>query len=112
MQNKPVSIQPVSAAVSTAGGWTQTINDGLSSAMDLWLQYENIRKVRSSSGGDQIQKQTTPELENGAGVVVDTVTRPTANAQEVPQSSIMVNKPLFYGSLALLGLGLVLKLSK
>lgn len=108
------TIQPVTAAVSTAGGWMQTVNSGLSSAMDLWLQYENVRKVKSTSGGDQVSKQTVAEHENGAGIVVDPIstTAATATKETVPESGIVINKGLLYGSLGLLGLALVLKISR
>lgn len=64
MQMTPVGTQ-------TAGSWLQQGNQLLSTALGAWAQVEQIKANRSSSGGDQLAKQVTPELDNGAAVQVD-----------------------------------------
>lgn len=49
-----VSSQPV--ATAGAGTWLQQGNTLLSNAIDLWGQVEQVKAVRSSSGGDKQQR--------------------------------------------------------
>lgn len=98
--------QPM-AATGGAGNWYQTTSNFLGDALNKWVQVEQIRQVRSSTGQDQLTKQLNPDLENGAAVQVDKVNDPSGAKTQA--DGIMINKTMLYGSIALLGVALVLK---
>lgn len=102
---------PQAVATNNAGNWMQTLNTGLSSALDTWMKVEQVRQIKSSQGQDQLTKQFTPELENGAAVAVDPVSQAnaTAGGRTVPADGIVINKKLLMGSAALLVVAVLLK---
>lgn len=111
MADTNMTAQPAPVATNNAGTWTQTLNSGLSNALGLWMQVEQIRQVKSSNGSDQLTKQMTPELDNGSAIVVDPVSQASATgtAKTVPANSFVVNKYVVAGFVGLLVLGVVLK---
>ena len=107
MQNQ--TIQPVTPVVATsAGGWMQQGNALLSNAIGLWGQVEAVKAAKSSSGGDQVAKQTEPELANGAAVKVD-VTSADAQAAAGITPAGEINKNFLMFSVGVLVMGLAMK---
>ena len=107
-----MTIQPVTTPVATtsAGSWMQQGNQLLNNALNAWAQVEQIKAAKSASGGDQVSKQTQPELSNGAGVQLDTTAQDIAKqkAAGVTGFGEINYKMLAFASGALV-LGLVLK---
>ena len=99
------TVQPVPAATVNAGGLWQSVNGGLSDALNLWAQVEQIKGIKSAQGADLTQAVTNPELANGAAIQVDQT--PMDNKVE---TGFVVEKPVLYASLALLGLAFVLRM--
>ena len=89
---------------TTAGSYMQQGNSLLNSALNAWVQVEQVKAARATSGGDQVQRQLTPELANGAGVQID-ASKDTAK----PKQGFKVNMPLLLSSVALLGVALYLR---
>ncbi|GAA5133119.1 hypothetical protein [Thalassotalea piscium] len=99
MPNSPVATQ------NSGSGWLDTINTGLSNALDLWGRVEQIKAQKSSQGGDLTQAKLTSELTNGSATVLDS---DISTTQE--KTGFTVEKPVLYASLALLGLAFVLRM--
>lgn len=110
---QPAVVQPrtdAPAAQAPAGSWLQQGNQFLSGALDAWAKVEQIKATRASTGGDQVQRQTKPELQNGAGVTVDTTAQDQAKqraAGVTPYGEI--NKKFLGFAVGALVLGLVFK---
>lgn len=94
-----VQMSPV--GTQTAGSWLQQGNQLLSTALGAWAQVEQIKANRASSGGDQIARQLTPELDNGAAVQVD-----KAPTVEKTDSTKKVDKTLVFLLACVVGIGL------
>jgi hypothetical protein len=88
-----------------AGGWWESTNAGLSSALDLWGKVETIKGAKSATGQDQLQAMHQPELANGATIQVD-------KSLETPTSKtgFTIEKPVLYASLGLLGLAFIMRM--
>jgi hypothetical protein len=99
------TIMPVKpVATVNAGGVWESINGGLSNALDLWAKVEQIKGQKSASGQDQVQAMYKPELENGAAVQMDKQLTTKKN------SGFKFDKRLMYASLGLLGLAFILRM--
>jgi hypothetical protein len=94
----------VPSATTNAGSIWTSANNTLSSALDAWVKVEQVKAARATTGGDQVSRQVNPELQNGAGVVVD-----ASKDQEKEKQGIKFNNPLLIGSLLLLGVGLYMR---
>lgn len=96
------AIKPV--AEVQAGGLWESVNGGLSDALNLWGKVEQIKGQKSASGQDQIQALYQPELKNGAAITVDqSLVTPKVDG-------FVVKKPLLYASLGLLALAAILRM--
>lgn len=98
-------------ATTPAGGWAQNINSVLTNALNLWAGVEQVKAMKSTSGGDQQQRQTDPELANGAGVTVDTTAADLQAAQALGKAESQRNMIIAAGAGAL-GVAVLLKLIK
>lgn len=101
---------PTPVATTSAGGWMQQGNAMLNTALNAWAQVEQIKAAKSASGGDQVSRQTQPELQNGAGVQLDTTAQDVASQKSAGITGFgEINYKLLGFAGAALALGLVLK---
>lgn len=100
--------QPTQSAWGNVGGF---VNSALGNAMNLYAQYEGVQAMKNAAGVARKEQQNTPELENGAAVVVDAPKRVTSAPQETmvfgfPQKQVI----MAFGGL--LAVGILLKVAK
>ncbi|WP_218397983.1 hypothetical protein [Alteromonas lipotrueae] len=106
MQNQ-TTLPVTPTATTSAGGWLQQGNALLSNAIGLWGQVEAVKAQKSTSGGDQVAKQTAPELANGAAIKVDVTATDQQAASVTPSNEI--NKGFLMFSVGVLVMGLAMK---
>jgi len=87
------------------GGFFQSFNGGLSSALDLWAKVETVKGIKSANGRDQQQAMYKPELANGAAVLVDKDLMQKAN-----DAGFKIDKKILTASLILLGLAFTMRI--
>jgi len=108
MTIQPVNTTPV--ATTSAGGWMQQGNALLNNALNAWAQVEQIKAAKSASGGDQVAKQMQPELQNGAGVQLDTTAQDIAKQKAAGVTGFgEINYKMLAFASGALALGLILK---
>lgn len=85
-------IQPTNAGA----GFLQASNGFLNNALNTWVQVEQLKAAKSSSGQDRMIAKNNPELKAGTAIEVD---KPVA-----PQVDI---KPHPYGKYALAAVAII-----
>jgi len=99
------TIQPVKpVATVNAGGVWESINGGLSDALNLWGKVEQIKGQKSASGADQTQAMYQPPMANGAAVQIDQQLNQQANKNQ----GVQINKPLLFASAGVLVIALLM----
>lgn len=110
---QPAVVQPktdANAAQAPAGSWLTQGNQFLSGALDAWAKVEQIKATRASTGGDQVQRQTQPELANGAGVILNTTAQDREEQRKAGVTPFgEINKTFLGFAVGALVLGLALK---
>ncbi|MEC4091146.1 hypothetical protein [Pseudoalteromonas rubra] len=104
----PTQMQP--EGLPRQAAWGNMIDSALGTAMTYWQQVEQIKAMKNADGSGQKQQANTPELDNGAAVVVEPPKKPTAATKPAePMLFGMSQKTVLMGAGAALVALLVLR---